>query len=72
MEFGIVSALSYLQEKGIPHGDLSNREIFFDQSCASFKIIDSDFVNGKGFGLRKFLTQGQFIPISPEIFQLVC
>jgi serine/threonine protein kinase len=55
---GISSALSFLQEQGISHGGIHNHtldicpaEIYFDASSSSFKILDSNLINGRASGM---------------------
>ncbi|CAD8090994.1 unnamed protein product [Paramecium primaurelia] len=63
---GIVSALSFLQEKGISHGDICTQEIFFDSNSSSFKILDSNLINGRGYAIQEFIS-GKLKYLAPEI-----
>jgi hypothetical protein len=66
LAYGILSALSFLQKYGIPHGNLCSSEIYFDVCSSCFKILDADLVRGKAAGIVHFLVSGRFIPLSPE------
>ncbi|KAM3130307.1 hypothetical protein pb186bvf_017603 [Paramecium bursaria] len=68
MMLGICSALSFLQEKGISHGDICPSEIYFDAQSSSFKILDSNLINGRAAATQQVLA-GKFKTISPECYQ---
>ncbi|CAD8203242.1 unnamed protein product [Paramecium octaurelia] len=63
---GIVSALSFLQEKGISHGDICTQEIFFDSNSSSFKVLDSNLINGRANAIQEFIN-GKLKYLAPEI-----
>ncbi|CAK59549.1 unnamed protein product (macronuclear) [Paramecium tetraurelia] len=71
---GIVSALSFLQEKGISHGgidsclqqDICTQEIFFDSNSSSFKVLDSNLINGRAYAIQEFIN-GKLKYLAPEI-----
>jgi tRNA A-37 threonylcarbamoyl transferase component Bud32 len=44
---GISSALAYLQERDIVHGDICTENIFFSQSTGGFKIYDQEIYASK-------------------------
>ena len=43
---GVGSALEFLQEKNISHGDINPRNIYFDIKVGVFKIYDSELLEG--------------------------
>ncbi|CAD8199906.1 unnamed protein product [Paramecium pentaurelia] len=65
---GISSALSFLQEKGLSHGDICTTEIFFDSNSSSFKVLDSNLINGRGASIQQLLS-GKLKYLAPEILQ---
>ncbi|CAD8196005.1 unnamed protein product [Paramecium octaurelia] len=65
---GISSALSFLQEKGLSHGDICTAEIFFDSNSSSFKVLDSNLINGRGASIQQLLS-GKLKYLAPEILQ---
>ncbi|CAD8111368.1 unnamed protein product [Paramecium sonneborni] len=65
---GISSALSFLQEKGLSHGDICTTEIFFDSNSSSFKVLDSNLINGRGASIQQLMS-GKLKYLAPEILQ---
>ena len=47
MAKGLTSALAYLQEHNIFHGDISPDTVYFDENSGLFKIADEELINGE-------------------------
>ena len=63
---GISSALAYLQENGICHGDITPESIFWDPTDSCYKILDNELVQGSNSGLQAFRSRKRAAYLSPQ------
>ena len=63
---GVCSALGYLQQRGIPHGDIEPSTVYYDTRSALFKIYDRDLWAGRTSSIS-CAVKGRKLPyLSPE------
>lgn len=48
------------------HKDICTQEIFFDLNSSSFKVLDSNLINGRGYAIQEYIN-GKSKYLAPEI-----